>query len=34
MIADVDIGKSIQLIILREKERRTVTVQIGELPAS
>jgi serine protease Do len=34
LIADVDIGKSVELIILREKERRTVTVQIGELPAS
>ena len=34
LIADVDIGKNVELIILREKERRTVTVQIGELPAS
>jgi Do/DeqQ family serine protease len=34
LIADVDIGKSVELTILREKERRTVTVQIGELPAS
>ncbi|HEX7629103.1 MAG TPA: PDZ domain-containing protein, partial [Candidatus Methylomirabilis sp.] len=34
LIADIEIGKSVELIILREKERRTVTVQIGELPAS
>jgi Do/DeqQ family serine protease len=34
LIADVEIGKSVELIILREKERRTVSVQIGEMPAS
>jgi Do/DeqQ family serine protease len=34
MIADTDIGKSIEVTILREKERRTVKVQIGEMPAS
>ena len=34
VIADTDIGKSIQLTILRERERRTVKVQIGEMPAS
>ncbi len=34
LIADTDIGNSIQLTLLREKERRTVKVQIGEMPAS
>jgi len=34
VIAETDIGKSIQLTILRERERRTVKVQIGEMPAS
>jgi Do/DeqQ family serine protease len=34
VIADTDIGKSIELHILREKEKRTVKAQIGEMPAS
>lgn len=34
VIADTDIGKSIEMHILREKERRTIKAQIGEMPAS
>jgi Do/DeqQ family serine protease len=34
MIAETDIGKSIEVTILRGKERRTVKIQIGEMPAS
>lgn len=34
IIADADIGKSVDLNILREKERRALKVQIGEMPAS
>ncbi|MBI4842280.1 MAG: trypsin-like peptidase domain-containing protein, partial [candidate division NC10 bacterium] len=34
IIAEADIGKSIELIILREKQKRTIRVQIGEVPAS
>jgi Do/DeqQ family serine protease len=34
VIADADIGKSIEVTILREKERRTVSVQVGEMPAT
>ena len=34
LIADADIGKSLDLIVLREKEKRSVKVQVGEMPAS
>ena len=34
IIAEVDIGKAIELNILREKEKRSLKVQIGEMPAS
>jgi len=34
IIAEVDIGKTIELNILREKEKRTFKAQIGEMPAS
>ncbi|MBI2116888.1 MAG: Do family serine endopeptidase [candidate division NC10 bacterium] len=34
IIAEAEIGKSIELIILREKQKRTIRVQIGEVPAS
>jgi Do/DeqQ family serine protease len=34
IIAEIDIGKSVEVSILREKEKRTVKVQIGEMPAS
>jgi len=34
IIAEVDIGKAIELNILREKEKRALKVQIGEMPAS
>jgi len=34
IIADVDIGKSIEVQILREKEKRTIRAQIGEVPAT
>jgi Do/DeqQ family serine protease len=34
VIADADIGKTLDLIVLREKEKRSVKVQIGEMPAS
>jgi len=34
VIADVDIGKSIELNILRQKEKRVLKAQIGEMPAS
>jgi len=34
IIADAEIGKRIELIILREKAKREVTVQVGEMPAS
>ena len=34
VIADIDIGKSIEMQILREKEKRTIRAQIGEVPAT
>ena len=34
VIADIDIGKSIEVQILREKEKRTIRAQIGEVPAT
>jgi Do/DeqQ family serine protease len=34
IIAEVDIGKSVELNILREKEKRVLKAQIGEMPAS
>jgi Do/DeqQ family serine protease len=34
IIAEADIGKTIEMSILREKERRTLKAQIGEMPAS
>jgi len=34
IIADIDIGKSIEVQILREKEKRTIRAQIGEVPAT
>jgi Do/DeqQ family serine protease len=34
VIADADIGKTLELTVLREKEKRTVKVQVGEMPAS
>ncbi len=34
IIAETDIGKTIEFTILREKTKRTVKVQIGEMPAS
>ncbi|MBI4572971.1 MAG: Do family serine endopeptidase [candidate division NC10 bacterium] len=34
IIAETDIGKSIEFTILREKTKRTVRVQIGEMPSS
>jgi Do/DeqQ family serine protease len=33
-IAETEIGKSLALTILREKEKRTLTVKVGEMPAS
>jgi serine protease Do len=34
IIADVDIGKSVELNILREKAKRVLKVQVGEMPAA
>jgi Do/DeqQ family serine protease len=34
VIADIDIGKSIDVQVLREKEKRTIRAQIGEVPAT
>lgn len=34
MIAEADIGKTMVLSIVREKEKRTVKVQVGEMPGS
>jgi S1-C subfamily serine protease len=34
IIAEADIGKTIEMNILREKEKRTLKAQIGEMPAS
>jgi S1-C subfamily serine protease len=34
IIAEAEIGRRIELIILREKAKREVTVQVGEMPAS
>jgi S1-C subfamily serine protease len=34
IIAEAEVGKSIEFTILREKQKRTVRVQIGEVPAS
>ena len=34
VIADADIGKTLELTVLREKEKRIVKVQVGEMPAS
>jgi len=34
IIAETDIGKSLEFTILREKAKHTVKVQIGEMPAS
>ena len=34
IIAETEIGKSLELTILRDKTKRTVKVQVGEMPAS
>ncbi len=34
VIADAEIGKTIALTVLREKQQRTVNVRVGEMPAS
>ncbi len=34
IIAEADIGKSIEITILREREKRTLKVQVGEMPTS
>ncbi len=34
IIAETEVGKRIELTILRDKARRTVKVQVGEMPAS
>jgi serine protease Do len=34
VITDADIGKTLELTVLREKEKRTVKVKVGETPAS
>jgi len=34
IIADADIGKTMEVQILREKEKRTLKAQVGEMPAS
>jgi len=34
VIAEADIGKTLEVIILREKEKRRLKVQVGEMPAS
>jgi serine protease Do len=34
IIAETEIGKSIELTILRDKAKRTLKVQVGEMPAS
>jgi Do/DeqQ family serine protease len=34
IVAEAEIGKSIEVTILREKQKRTLRVQIGEMPAS
>jgi len=34
VIAEADIGKALEVIILREKEKRRLKVQVGEMPAS
>jgi S1-C subfamily serine protease len=34
VIAEAEIGKILEVTILREKERRTVKIQVGEMPAS
>jgi serine protease Do len=34
LIAEADIGKTMELSIMREKEKRTLKVQVGEMPAS
>lgn len=34
VIADIDIGKSIEVQIMRKKEKRTIRAQIGEVPAT
>ena len=34
VIADVDIGKSVEVNILRQKEKLVLKAQIGEMPAS
>ncbi len=33
-IAEADIGKTLEIQILRDKEKRTLQVQVGEMPAS
>ena len=34
IIAETEIGKSIEFTIMRDKAKRTVKVQVGEMPAS
>jgi Do/DeqQ family serine protease len=34
VIAEAEIGKTLEVTILREKEKRTVKIQVGEMPAS
>jgi S1-C subfamily serine protease len=34
LIGEAEIGRTIDVVVLREKTRRTLKIQIGELPAS
>jgi serine protease Do len=34
VIAEAEIGKTLELTILRQKEKRTLRVQVGEMPSS
>jgi Do/DeqQ family serine protease len=34
IIAEAEVGKPVELRILREKEKRSITVQVGEMPSS
>ncbi|HSC72429.1 MAG TPA: PDZ domain-containing protein, partial [Candidatus Methylomirabilis sp.] len=34
LIAETDIGKTLEMSIVREKEKRTLKIKVGEMPGS
>jgi serine protease Do len=34
LVAEAEIGKTIEVVVLRDKTKRTLKLQVGEMPAS